>query len=315
MNPQQTFYWALAGIASILLLATFIGWLMARRAQSESSRNTVANLNARIRAWWAMIALFGFAFWLNKPAVLVLFALVSFMALREFVTLTPTKPGDYRQLFLSFFIILPVQYLLIGIDWYGLFSIFIPVFGFLIVPAYTVVRAPDIDDFLTRIAKVQWGVMLAVYCISHAPALLLLKIPGYEGQNLLLLMYLLLIVQMSDVLQYVFGKLFGKTPVAPLVSPGKTVEGFIGGGLSATLLGAALWWMTPFCPLTAAGMSFVIVLMGFLGGLTLSAIKRSLGVKDWGTMIEGHGGVLDRLDSVSFAAPIFFHLTRYFFVP
>ncbi len=159
------------------------------------------------------------------------------------------------------------------------------------------------------------GLMITVYCISYAPALLLIKIPGYGGQNLLLLVYLLLVVQLSDVLQYVFGKLFGRHKIAPLVSPSKTVEGFFGGGLSATAIGAAMWWVTPFTPIQAAGMAATIVLAGFFGGLALSAVKRSLGAKDWGSMIEGHGGMLDRLDSVSFAAPVFFHLTRYFFEP
>ena len=143
------------------------------------------------------------------------------------------------------------------------------------------------------------------------------NIPGYSesGQNVLLLFYLLLIVQMSDVMQYVFGKLFGKTKIAPVVSPSKTVEGLVGGGASAVAIGAAMWWITPFTPLESAGMALIIVLMGFLGGLALSAVKRSLGVKDWGTMIEGHGGVTDRMDSVTFAAPIFFHITRYYFTP
>jgi len=121
------------------------------------------------------------------------------------------------------------------------------------------------------------------------------------------------VVQLSDVLQYVFGKLFGKTPLAPVVSPSKTVEGLIGGGLSTTLIGSALYWITPFTWLQALAISFVIVVMGVLGGLTLSAMKRGLGAKDWGVMIEGHGGMLDRMDSVSFAAPVFFHLTRFFF--
>ncbi|HET7065915.1 MAG TPA: phosphatidate cytidylyltransferase, partial [Rudaea sp.] len=157
--------------------------------------------------------------------------------------------------------------------------------------------------------------MITVYCISYAPALLLLKIPGFTGQNLLLMIYMLMVVQLSDVLQYVFGKLFGKRKIAPRVSPSKTVEGFIGGGLSATAIGAALWWITPFTPLQSAAMAAVVVIAGFLGGLALSAVKRSIGAKDWGSMIEGHGGMLDRLDSVSFAAPVFFHLTRYFFEP
>ena len=142
---------------------------------------------------------------------------------------------------------------------------------------------------------------------------MLLKIPGYDDSNALLLFYLLLIVQLSDVLQYVFGKLFGRTKLAPVVSPSKTVEGLIGGGVTTTLVGGALAWMTPFTHLQAIAISFVVVVMGVLGGLTLSAMKRGLGAKDWGVMIEGHGGMLDRMDSVSFAAPGFFHIVRFFF--
>jgi phosphatidate cytidylyltransferase len=155
--------------------------------------------------------------------------------------------------------------------------------------------------------------MITVYCLSHAPALLLLDIPGYEGREVLLLFYLLFVVQISDVMQYVFGKLLGRTKIAPVVSPSKTVEGFVGGGLAATAIGAAMWWITPFTPAVSAAMAAAIVMMGFLGGLTLSAVKRSLGAKDWGVMIEGHGGMLDRLDSVCFAAPVFFHLVRFFY--
>jgi phosphatidate cytidylyltransferase len=155
--------------------------------------------------------------------------------------------------------------------------------------------------------------MVTVYCLSHAPALLMLEIPGQSGRNALLLFYLLLVVQMSDVMQYVFGKLFGKTKIAPVVSPSKTVEGFVGGGLAATAIGGAMWWITPFTPLQSAAISGAIVIMGFLGGLTLSAVKRSLGAKDWGVMIEGHGGMLDRTDSICFAAPVFFHIVRFFY--
>lgn len=182
------------------------------------------------------------------------------------------------------------------------------------MPILGVVRG-DTEDYVLRMARIQWGMMLAVYCISHAPALLLLPIPGYEGRTALLLVYLIVVVQLSDVMQYVFGKLFGRTKVAPIVSPSKTVEGLVGGVAAAVAIGTGLYWMTPFSPLEAMGLSAVIAVMGFFGGLVMSAAKRSMGVKDWGALIEGHGGVLDRLDSVCFAAPIFFHLTRFWFTP
>jgi phosphatidate cytidylyltransferase len=312
MSGNVKFYWLIGGVLGLLLIASLIGWILHLRVRTEQRRAIIENLNSRIRAWWAMVAVFAIAFSVGKTATLVLFGLMSFFALREFITLTPTRRGDHVPLFLSFFVLIPVQYLLIGDGWYGLFAVFIPVYAFLILPAIAALSA-DIESFLERTAKIQWGVMITVFCVSHAAALLLLDIPGYNGQNALLIFYLVLIVQLSDVLQYVFGRLFGRTKVAPVVSPSKTVEGLVGGGVAATLIGAAMYWITPFSPLQSLAMALVIVVMGFLGGLALSAVKRSMGVKDWGTMIEGHGGMLDRIDSLSFASPIFFHLTRYYF--
>ena len=312
MNSDEKFYWLVGGMLCILVIASLVGWVLRRRAVSEGAIAVIDNLNARVNAWWVMVVIFSVVFMIGPDATLVMFAFISFFALREFITLTPTKPGDHRALSLAFFVLIPIQYVLIGIHWYALFSIFIPVYAFLLLPALSV-QTEDAENFLERTAKIQWGIMITIYCISHAPALLLLDIPGYKGEDALLLFYLVLVVQLSDVLQYVFGKLFGKTKIAPVISPSKTVEGFIGGAASATLVGAAMWWITPFTPLQSAAMAFVIVLMGFLGGLSLSAVKRSLGAKDWGTMIKGHGGMMDRMDSISFAAPIFFHLTRYFF--
>jgi phosphatidate cytidylyltransferase len=141
----------------------------------------------------------------------------------------------------------------------------------------------------------------------------MLHIPGYEGQNAKLMIFLVLVVQLSDVLQYVWGKSIGRRRIAATISPNKTWEGLVGGALSATAVGAALWWVTPFSPGAATLMALVLTLMGFAGGLIMSAIKRDRGVKDFGTLIEGHGGVLDRIDSLCFAAPVFFHLTRYFY--
>jgi len=312
MNVDTRWLTVLGGILSLLVVASVIGTLLKARATTEAKRAVIDNLNARTKAWWVMVAFLVPAFALGWVGTLTLFAFTSFFALREFITLTPTRPGDYLSLVLSFFVLLPAQYIFIGVYGYGMFAIFIPVYAFLLLPAVAAFAA-DTEDFLTRCAKIQWGVMICIYCISHAPALLLLEFPGWDGSPALLVIYMLLIVQLSDVLQYVFGKLFGRTKLAPQVSPSKTVEGLIGGGVSATLIGGLLWPLTPFTWQQSLVMAFVIVVMGFLGGLTLSAVKRGLGAKDWGVMIEGHGGMLDRLDSVSFAAPVFFHLTRFFF--
>lgn len=302
-----------AGVLVLLVVATAVGLVLARRARTESARATVANLNARIRAWWVMVVVFAIAVWTGGIGSIVLFALMSLLALREFVTLAPTRREDHRTLLWSFFVVLPLQYYLIAIRWYGLFAIMIPVYAFVLVAVSNVI-AGRTDRFLERTATVHWGLMVCVYCVSHAPALLILDIPGFRT-NARLLVFLVLVVQISDVLQYVFGKLFGKHPVAPVISPNKTWEGFLGGALVASLVGAAIWWATPFRPGVAFAMSVAITLAGFAGGLVMSAIKRDRGVKDYGVLIAGHGGMLDRIDSLCFAAPVFFHLTRYFFTP
>lgn len=298
-----------AGIGGILLLASLIGWLLKRRAD-PGPQPVIDNLNARINAWWAMVLVIGFAFLFGNIGVVVLFYCVSFYALREFMTLTPTRRSDYPALVAAFYFALPMQYLLIGIGWYGLFAIFIPVYLFLLLPILSSLGG-DTTRFLERTSKVQWGLMIAVYCISTVPALLTLEIPGYEGRNLLLIAWLVIVVQISDVLQYVCGKLAGKRKIAPNLSPSKTVEGFFGGVALATLIGASLYWITPFAFWQAGLFALLVCLLGFAGGLVMSAIKRDRGVKDWGHMIEGHGGMLDRLDSVCFAAPVFFHMVRY----
>jgi phosphatidate cytidylyltransferase len=302
------------GVLFLLIVSTLIGRWLKRRRKGEASRATVENVNARIRAWWKMCAIFAAAILLGRVGSLILFGLISFLALREYMTLVPTRRGDHRTLFWSFFVIMPLQYFLIGIQWYGLFAIMIPVLAFVYVPTRIAI-AGDTANFLERAAKIQFGIMVCAYCLSHAPALLLLKIPGFEGQDAQLLLYLVIVDQMSDVLQFVWGKLIGRNKIAWRVSPNKTWEGFFGGILSATALGATLWWATPFTPLQSAGMSLTICILGFCGGLVMSAIKRDIGIKDFGRVIEGHGGILDRIDSLCFAAPIFFHLVRYYFVP
>jgi len=310
---DRTLFWLFGGVLTLLVVATLIGWLLRRGAKTDAARRVTDNLNARTRAWWKMSAIFAVTLLVGRAGTLALFGLLSLLALREYVTLVPTRRGDHRTLFWSFFIITPLQYYLVAIGWYGFFSILIPVFAFVFVPT-RIALAGDTEHFLERAAKIQFGLMICAYCLSHAPALLILQIPGFAGHNARLLLFLVLIDQMSDVLQYVWGKLLGRHKIAPAVSPNKTWEGFVGGVLTATLLGAGLWWATPFTPWQAAGMSFVICLLGFAGGLVMSGIKRDAGVKDFGAVIEGHGGILDRIDSLCFAAPIFFHLVRYFFV-
>jgi len=314
MPTQSHTFLLAAGVIGVLALASAVGRVLKMTVASGGPHAAIDNLNARVKAWWLMVVVIGLALLAGKTGVIVLFAFASFVALREYTSIAPTRRGDHWALLLCFFVAIPFQYLLIWIEWYGLYSIFIPVYCFLVLPVLSVMRG-EVRAFMQRTATLQWGLMICVYCISHVPALLTLDIPGYEGRNAFLLVFLILIVQSSDVLQYVWGKLFGKTKIAPEVSPSKTVAGFVGGVACTTVLGAALWWITPFTLPQAALISFALALMGFLGGLVMSAIKRDRGVKDWGTMIEGHGGMLDRLDSVCFSAPVFFHIVRYWWSP
>jgi phosphatidate cytidylyltransferase len=299
-------------LLGILILASVIGFVLHRKY--HGANETVRNLNARIKAWWGMVAVLFSALVLGRYATIVVFGFASLMALREFLTLTPTRKSDYWPLFIAFFIALPVQYWLLWIQWYGLFAIFVPVFVFALISAASAL-SQDTEDFLSRNARILFAVMACVYGVSHAPALLMLAIPGFEGHNAQLLFYFTFIVQISDVLQYVFGKLFGRRKLAPNVSPSKTWEGLAGGGLATTLIGGLMHFVTPFGFWESAGLAALIVVFGALGGLVMSAVKRSLAAKDWGSGIAGHGGYMDRLDSLGFAAPVFFHITRWLWVP
>ena len=256
LTPAQQTYSLFAGIGVVLLVASLIGYALKASVAKGQPHATIDNLNARIKAWWVMVLVIGFSFLFGRPGVVLLFLLISFFALREFLSLMYSRAADYYALAAAFYVVLPVQYLLVYVGWYGLYSIFIPVYAFLLLPILEV-TAGDTKRFLERSSKVQWGLMICVFCIAHVPALLTLEIPGYEDRNLLLIAFLVIVVQSSDVLQYVWGKLFGKTKLAPEVSPSKTVEGLVGGIWSATVLGAFLWWITPFAFWQAALMSLM----------------------------------------------------------
>lgn len=311
MSTPNEFLFLLGGVLCVLVLASGIASILKKRTGPDEADPVIENLVARINAWWAMVALLAISMLFGRTGAVILFGLLSFAAMREFLTLTAKSRADHYALATAFFVVLPIQYYLVWLDWYGLYSIFIPVYAFLFLPIISAMRG-ETENFLTRVSETQWGLMICVFAASHVPALLTLQIPGYEGKSILLIAFLVVVVQGSDVLQYVFGKIFGRRKIAPLLSPSKTWEGFLGGILTASILGAALWWMTPFAFWQAFLVSFLIAVMGFFGGLVMSAIKRDKGVKDWGHLIAGHGGFIDRLDSVVFSAPVFFHVVRYF---
>jgi len=309
-TPTQQTLWLFAGIGAVLVAASLIGQALSAIVARGRPHGVIDNLNARIKAWWAIVVLAAFAFLLGRPGVTLLFLLVSYAALREFVP-PATRAGDRHAFAVGAFVVLPLQYLLVYAGGYGLYALFVPIAVFLLLPI-VVAASPASRRDADRIATMQWGLVLCVYCLSHVPALATLDIPGYEGRGLLLVAFLVLVAQASDVLQYVWGKFLGRRPLAPSISPAKTWEGLVGGVASATALGAALYSITPFDPWQAALMAFAVNALGIAGGLVLSAIKRSRGIKDWSLLIDGHGGMLDRVDSLVFAAPVFFHLTRWF---
>ncbi len=345
-------YWLLGVVLGLLAIAYVIGWLLKRYPDSGLNPALVERFNHRIRVWWMMCAILVAGLILGRVPTVILFGLVSFWALREFITMTPTRRGDHRTLFWVFFVFTPAQYVLVGLgremDLYGLYSVAIPVYGFLYITARIAISG-DHKRFLERSAKIQAGLFICVYCLSFAPAVLNLDLVTSKGEpwgnklppitvpdgeanpehelahlageklppdilpNAGLLFYFFLIVQLEDVLQSVWSRLAGRRVIAPAISATRTWEGLMGGVASATLIGALLWWATPFRPWEAACMSMIIAVTGFAGSMVMSAIKRDRGVADYGTLVQGHAGVMDRIDSICFAAPVFFHLTQYFF--
>lgn len=262
-----------------------------------------------LRATWLRTLAFAIAVQLGEVPTLFVFAVVSFFALREFVSLTPIRASDYRALLFAFYVAVPLNYILIGLHSYSLFVIFLPVYVCLTLPVLSVLKA-DTERYLERMAKLQMGLMITVFCVSHAPALLMLQIPGFRAHTPLLLLYLVILSRGADGLQWLFTQWFGKRALMPRVVAEVSLEGVVASGLCITVLGAALSWMTPFKLWQSAFMALLIVVAGFLGKLVVAAIKQSL----WARRLpEEGGGTLQRIDSLCFAAPLFFHLTRYFF--
>jgi phosphatidate cytidylyltransferase len=311
-------YWLLGTVLAILGIAYGLGRFLRQQPEGTVHPALARTFVERVRAWWMMAAILIAGFLLGYVATLVLFGLVSFWALREFVTMTPTRRGDHRTLFWVFFVLTPLQYVLVGLGhtWYPVYSIMIPVYGWLLIPP-RIAFSGDAKRFLERSAKLLAGLMVCVYSLSYAPALLDLplmikddsgNLAPWNGSKAGLLFYFVLLAQLGDVFQYGWGKLIGHHVIAPAINGSRTWEGFCGGVASTSVCGVLLWWVTPFGVWGSALMAMVVAMMGFAGGMTMSAIKRDRGVKDYGTLVQGHAGVLDRIDSICFAAPVFFHL-------
>lgn len=313
--------WVFAIVALALLAATAAIAIVSKRHLERDFRE----LRLRIRTWWVIVVLFALAVLLNRVGVLVFFAFVSALALREYYTLVPPRAANWR-IFAWAFASIPLQYYWVYREWYGMFIIFIPVYLFLLLPTRLVLLGKT-DGFIQTTAALHWGLMTTVFSISHTAYLLVLE-PGaaprvsaelWRSTNAAppgpgLLLFLILLTELNDVFQYCWGKSLGGPRVIPQVSPNKTWAGFLGGVMTTTLLAAALGpWLTYMDLPRSMLAGLLIALAGFAGDLSISAVKRDLGVKDAGATLPGHGGILDRIDSLTYTAPIFFHYVWYLY--
>lgn len=313
---------AILGLLGLLMLA---GLYLKRQPESKFDAAIVAKFNQRLQFWFMICVLLAVSLFLGQTPTVILFGLLSFWALREFITMTPTRRGDHRTLFWVFVGFLPAQYILVALDQYALFTVVIPVYASLFIPA-RIAFTGDRERFLERTAKIQFGLLICVYSLSHAAALLNLDLMMWDteqnmkvewtGQPAGLLLFFMIVVQVSDALHFAWDRLLGKHLIAREVDDMKSWEGLIGAALCSALLGMLIWLsfpnITPFTWYGAALMALIISIMASSGSMTMAAIKRDRGVKDYGSLVQGHAGILDRIDSICFAAPIFFHLTRFF---
>lgn len=295
-------------VFGLLAALTVFAELWRARVPQGHTDSALEAFAVRLHTWWGLTIVLSVAVLSGKIGVTLLFAFVSFAALREFLTLTAKRRADHLSLVLAFFVILPLQYLFVWLDWMALFTVFIPVYAFLLLPVVSAIRG-DPDRFLVSVAETQWGLMICVFCISHVPALLTFDIQDGSDRSILLIVFFAMVVQVGDLFEYYAGRAFGRSRIAPEIST-KTFIGVGVGIAAAALVGAALSWITPFGVIGSIGMAAMASLTGMFGSLVFAAIKRDKDVKDWSHLIPGHGGFLDQLDSVIFAAPVFYHITH-----
>ncbi len=320
LTPTQQIGALFVIVFGILLLGSVVTFLLSVRdhgdsPRAETVRKELQSVSAILRTSWLMVFVFWIGWVTGEGVALTLFGFVSFFALREFLTLSPTRLGDHRSLVLAFFVVLPVQYSLIGSGLFDLFTVFIPVYVFLALPLASAL-ANDPQRFLERNAKLQWGIMVCIYGMSHVPALLLLKFPGYENRNAFLVFFLVLVVQVCMVTQHFASRKLQLPPVAPAISTSFNWRSWGIGVAAGSLLGALLAGITPWVPGTAFAAAFVACVAGSLGHLVMKALKRDRGIPSWGAQgqsVTGAGGLLDRVDALCFAAPVFFHSARWYF--
>ena len=302
--------WTLAGIFTVLVFASAIAALLPRLKPGGNFKE----LRQRIKTWWIMVTIFAMAMFVSRNVSLIFFAFVSFLALKEYLSLIPGRRADRRPLFWAYLAI-PIQYLWVYLEWYGMFIVFVPVFCFLLLPVRMLLIG-ETEGYLRATGTIQWGLMTTVFSLSHTAFLLILReqanSTAYRGPGLMLC--LVLLTQFNDVAQYIWGKSFGRATIVPTVSPKKTWAGFLGGVATTTLLAFLLGpVLTPMNFAQSVIAGWIIGVGGFFGDINLSALKRDLGIKDTGSILPGHGGILDRVDSLTYTAPLFFHYIYYLF--
>lgn len=305
--PTRVLY-AIGAIYAVLIIASIIVAVIRRTSPGEATKE----LSQRVTSWWFMITVFTIAIVTNRIVSTVFLGFVAYLALKEYLSLIPTRRVDRLILLFAYWAI-PIQFAIAHNDRYGLFLTFIPVWMFLFFPMAMTI-AGKTEGFLRAVGTLSWGMMITVFALSHT-AMLLAAPPEIAGPagGAGLLLFLVALTQFNDVAQFTWGKLFGKHKIIPKVSPKKTWEGFLG-GMASTAVAAAFAgpYLTPLPMAHAALAGAMIAIAGFLGDVTISAFKRDLGVKDSGGLIPGHGGILDRVDSLTYAAPVFYHAMHFF---
>lgn len=301
-------------IFGVLSLATAIAFARSLGAMPPEKQEQYESMRRDLRALWVGTVLFWVAWASGAFVATLLFAVISFLALREFITLTHTRRGDHRALLAAFFFVIPVQYILAGGQYFDLFSVFIPVYAFAALPILAAL-GNDATRFLERTAKIQWGTTVCVYGMSHAPALLLLEFEGYQDRGAFLVLYLVVVVVTAQIVQQSASRRLRRRPVARQISRSFSWRAWAIGAIAGGIVGGLLFWITPFKPPQAIFIGFVASGCGTLGALVMQALKRDAGVRHWGSRasVTGAVGLLDRVAPLCFAAPVFFHSVRWYF--
>ena len=296
----------MVAVIGLLVFSSLAGVVLAIIRPEKDYRE----LHQRTKSWWWMISILFICIAVGKNTTIILFAFISFLALKEFFSIVPTRQADRRVVFWAYASI-PIQYYFANIGFYGLFIVFIPVWIFLLLPMRMVVLG-ETKGFIRSAGIMHWAVMLTVFCLSHIAYLLVLPVKNREAGAMGLIIFLIFATEFNDVSQYVWGKLFGKRKIIPAVSPNKTWAGFLGGVITVTTAAAFVGPMLTPLPWEQSLLAGLIIsIAGFIGDVVVSAIKRDLEIKDSGSLIPGHGGILDRLDSLIFTSPVFFHYLYY----